>query len=199
MREGESFYSPYLFLEAAKHGHLYGDLTRIVFSKACEFFAQRDDSFSINITVSDILNPKTNAYMLSCIKKYKVGSRLIFELVETEGIDGSDYIIQFFDQVRVLGCSLAIDDFGTGYSNFEYLLRLDIDYIKIDGSLIRYIDCDSNARIVAATVVDFARRLGVKTVAEFVHSTDVEAEARKIGVDYLQGFLLGEPVPLAKL
>ena len=199
MREGESFYSPYLFLEAAKHGHLYGDLTRIVFSKACEFFAQRDDSFSINITVSDILNPKTNAYMLSCIKKYKVGSRLIFELVETEGIDGSDYIIQFFDQVRVLGCSLAIDDFGTGYSNFEYLLRLDIDYIKIDGSLIRYIDCDSNARIVAATVVDFARRLNVKTVAEFVHSKEVELEARDIGVDYLQGFLLGEPAPLASL
>jgi len=199
LREGDVFCSPYLFLEAAKHGRLYGDLTRTVFRKACQFFADRDECFSINITASDILNPKTNTYILSCINKYNVGDRLTFELVETEGIEDSELIMQFLDRVRALGCRLAIDDFGTGYSNFEYLLKLDIDFIKIDGSLIRYIDRDTNARIVAATVVDFARRLGVKTVAEFVHSTDVEAEARKIGVDYLQGFLLGEPVPLAKL
>ncbi|MAY43320.1 MULTISPECIES: EAL domain-containing protein [unclassified Neptuniibacter] len=104
-----------------------------------------------------------------------------------------------FDRVKGLGCSLAIDDFGTGYSNFKYLLKLDIDYITIDGSLIRYIDRDKNSRIFAETVVGFARRLNVKTVAEFVHSFDVETEVRRIGVDYLQGFLLAEPLPLADL
>ena len=196
---GGEFYSPYLFLEAAKNGRLYGDLTRIVFDKACQFFAERDDMFSINITASDILNPQTATFIFSCVSRYGVGERLIFELVETEAIEESELIIQFFDRVKGLGCSLAIDDFGTGYSNFEYLLKLDIDYIKIDGSLIRYIDRDTNSRIVAETVVDFARRLNVKTVAEFVHSPDVETEVRRIGVDYLQGFLLGEPVPLADL
>jgi PAS domain S-box-containing protein/diguanylate cyclase (GGDEF)-like protein len=199
LQEGESFYSPYLFLEAAKNGRLYGDLTRIVFEKACQFFAERDDMFSINITASDILNPQTATFIFSCVSRCGVGERLIFELVETEAIEESELIIQFFDRVKRLGCSLAIDDFGTGYSNFEYLLKLDIDYIKIDGSLIRYIDRDTNSRIVAETVVDFARRLNVKTVAEFVHSPDVETEVRRIGVDYLQGFLLGEPVPLADL
>ncbi|WP_415884195.1 EAL domain-containing protein [Neptuniibacter sp. QD34_54] len=199
LREGENYISPYLFLQAAKHGRLYGDLTRIVFSKACEFFAERSDSFSINITASDILNPNTSNYIIRTIKRYGVGDRLVFELVESEGIEDSELIIQFFDQVKAMGCSLAIDDFGTGYSNFEYLLKLDIDYIKIDGSLIRYIDKDDNARIVAETVVDFARRLNVKTVAEFVHNYEVEQCAREIGVDFLQGFLLGEPAPLDSL
>lgn len=199
LREGQAFCSPYLFLQAAKHGRLYGDLTRIVFSKACAFFAERNEQFSINITASDILNPETNSHMLKTIRNYDVADRLTFELVETEGIEDSELVIQFFDQVKAQGCKLAIDDFGTGYSNFEYLLKLDIDFIKIDGSLIRYIDRDSNAKIVAATVVDFARRLNVQTVAEFVHSYEVEQEVRSIGVDYLQGFLLGEPVPLNSL
>lgn len=199
LREGEDYISPYLFLQAAKHGRLYGDLTRIVFSRACEFFAERNDVFSINITASDILNPNTSNYIIRTIKHYGVGSRLVFELVESEGIEDSELIIQFFDQVKAMGCRLAIDDFGTGYSNFEYLLKLDIDYIKIDGSLIRYIDKDDNARIVAETVVDFARRLNVQTVAEFVHNREVEQCARDIGVDFLQGFLLGEPVPLNSL
>lgn len=199
LREGVDYISPYLFLQAAKHGRLYGDLTRIVFSRACEFFAERNDVFSINITASDILNPNTSNYIIRMIKRYGVGDRLVFELVESEGIEDSELIIQFFDQVKAMGCRLAIDDFGTGYSNFEYLLKLDIDYIKIDGSLIRYIDKDDNARIVAETVVDFARRLNVQTVAEFVHNREVEQCARDIGVDFLQGFLLGEPVPLDSL
>lgn len=199
LREDETFCSPYLFLQAAKNGRLYGDLTRIMVEKACRFFSDRCEVFSLNITASDILNPVTANHILESIKRYAVGERLIFELVESEAIENSELVIDFLDRVKVLGCQLAIDDFGTGYSNFEYLLKLDIDYIKIDGSLIRYIDRDENARIVAATVVDFARRLNVKTVAEYVHSADVEKAAREIGVDYLQGFLLGEPVPLSKL
>ncbi len=199
LREGDVYHSPYLFLQAAKNGRLYGELTRIVVTKSCEFFAERTESFSLNITASDIQNPETSAFILNEIKRWGVGDRLVFELVESEGIEESELTLQFFDQVRALGCGLAIDDFGTGYSNFEYLLKLNIDFIKIDGSLIRYIDSDANARIVAETVVDFAKRLGVKTVAEFVHSDAVEQEARRIGIDYLQGYLLGEPVALNKL
>jgi len=199
LREGDDYFSPYLFLKAAKHGRLYSSLTKIVFSKACAFFSDREDSFSVNITASDIINPKTSAYLLKTIKEFKVGPQLVFELVESEGIEDSELILQFLDQAKALGCRLAIDDFGTGYSNFEYLLKLDIDYIKIDGSLIRYIDKDENSRLVAEMVVDFARRLGVQTVAEFVHNTGVESCAREIGVDFLQGFLLGEPVPLDSL
>ena len=67
-----------------------------------------------------------------------------------------------------MGARIAIDDFGTGYSNFEHLLRLDVDYIKIDGSLIKNIVTDDKHRLIVETIVSFARRIGIKTVAEFV-------------------------------
>lgn len=89
-----------------------------------------------------------------------------------------------------------MDDFGSGYSNFEYLLKLDIDFIKVDGSLIRHLDTDANTRMLSEMIVSFGQKVGAQTVAEFVHNEAVKQAAEAIGFDYLQGFHTGKPKPL---
>ncbi|MBF0335366.1 MAG: EAL domain-containing protein, partial [Alphaproteobacteria bacterium] len=101
----------------------------------------------------------------------------------------------FIHHIKALGCLVAIDDFGTGYSNFTHLMRLDADYLKIDGSIIRNVVEDRNAQILVRTLVDFANRLNMETIAEFVSSPEILATVTRLGVDYSQGFHLGKPEP----
>jgi EAL domain-containing protein (putative c-di-GMP-specific phosphodiesterase class I) len=97
--------------------------------------------------------------------------------------------------VRQKGCQIAIDDFGTGYSNFYYLTRLPVDYLKIDGSLIKNIDQDDNSRIIVKNIVTFARQMGMETIAEYVHSKEVFEEVKRLNIGYSQGYYFGEPRP----
>ena len=99
----------------------------------------------------------------------------------------------FIEDVKALGCRIAIDDFGTGYCNFEHLLRLNVDLIKIDGSLIRQLDSDPSAYSVAQGIVQFAHSLKMQTVAEFVHSAAVQEKVLALGIDYSQGQHIGMP------
>ena len=91
-------------------------------------------------------------------------------------------------------CKIAIDDFGTGYSNFEYLIKLKADFLKIDGSLIRNLERDDNARIVVSTIVEFSKKLGMKTIAEFVENEEIFNIVKEMGIDYSQGYFFSMPI-----
>ena len=93
---------------------------------------------------------------------------------------------------------LSIDDFGTGYSNFEYLIRLNIDFLKIDGSLIRNIHRERNSRVIVENIVGFTKKMGIKTVAEFVESKVLLDHVKKLHIDYSQGYYIGEPKPVTR-
>ena len=96
-------------------------------------------------------------------------------------------------QVKLLGSKIAIDDFGSGYSNFENILKLNVDYIKIDGSLIQGITKNTRHHIIVETIVEFAHKIGAKTIAEFVSDASIYTSIKKIGVDYSQGYYTGKP------
>jgi sensor c-di-GMP phosphodiesterase-like protein len=81
------------------------------------------------------------------------------------------------------------------YSNFDVLLKLQLDYLKIDGTLIEKMDTDVNSRIIVENIVNFSRKMGIKTIAEFVHSRKIYDIVKSLGIDYSQGFFLGEPQP----
>ena len=198
--EDESVISPFFFLEIAKKSKLYHTLTQKVISSSFEIFSKLPDkSFSINLSVEDLINIKTMEFLREKIREYNIASRLVLEIVESEGIDNFDEIIPLITEFKELGCKISIDDFGTGYSNFAYLMQLNVDYIKIDGSLIKSIDHDPNSQIISQTIIDFAKRLDLKTVAEFIHNESVMKYTQNIGIDYLQGFHLGEPVPIESI
>ncbi len=192
-----SVVSPYAFLDIAKKTRLYPKLTRIVIKKAFDFFHHRSESFSINLSLEDILDEDTVSFIIDQInQKPGIAQRLVFEIVEDEGIENYDEVSAFIEKMKSFGCAIAIDDFGTGYSNFDYLIRLNADYIKIDGSIIKNINHDVNSKIVTELIVCFAKRLNLKTIAEYVHSQHVEDTVRKLGISYSQGFHLGRPVSM---
>lgn len=189
-----SLISPMHFLNIAKKSKLYTKITQIVIGKAFKYFSKTNDNFSINLTIEDILEQKTVDFIKEKLNEYEgISNRLIFEIVEDEGIENYNEVISFIETMKSLGCSIAIDDFGTGYSNFDYLMKLNVDYVKIDGSMIRYLDCDDNAKVVTELVVKFAEKLNIKTIAEFVHSKEIHDIVTEMGIDYSQGFYLGEP------
>ncbi|MDP1785530.1 MAG: EAL domain-containing protein, partial [Sulfuricurvum sp.] len=122
-------------------------------------------------------------------------NQIIFEILESEGIENYDTVNEFICQVKKYGVKIAIDDFGAGYSNFVYITKLDIDYIKIDGSIIRDIDTNTASQIITKTIIDFATQLNIETVAEFVHCESVYHYLKHLPLSHLQGYYFGEPSP----
>ena len=185
--------SPYKFLTIAQKSKLYPKLTEIMIEKSCQHFENKNVSFSVNLSITDILDKEMLAFIKSNVKKYKVHDRIVFEILETEGIENYEEVSSFIVEMKQLGCKISIDDFGSGYSNFEHILKLDVDYIKIDGSLVKNLDTDGNANIVVETIVDFAKRMNLIIIAEFVHNQAVFEKVKALGIERTQGFYLGEP------
>jgi len=185
--------APGHFLSIAKKSKLSRTLTRIMIGHSFEHFLKSPYAFSINLTVDDILDPDLNEYLISQLHLYPIGERVIFELLESEGIENFEEVSEFIRKVKGYGCKIAIDDFGTGYSNFEYLMQLQVDFIKIDAAMIKNLDCNPTSRIITQTIVEFATRIGIKTVGEFVYSKRIYEETKALGIDYAQGYYFGEP------
>lgn len=184
---------PMEFLSIAKKTKIYPKITREVIHQACTLFATRNEEFSINLSDSDIRDADTVIEIIDTITRTNTASRIVFEILESEGIENYEEVAQFIAQVKALGAKIAIDDFGTGYSNFENILKLNVDYIKIDGSLIRGIVTDGRHNIIVDTIVDFAKKIGAKTIAEFVSDEAIYNAVIKHGIDYSQGYYTGKP------
>ncbi|MBB6479364.1 GGDEF domain-containing phosphodiesterase [Spirochaeta isovalerica] len=192
-RDGEEFLLPGQFLELSKRSKIYGALTRTMISRCFRYFENRKEDFSINICLEDIFDETTTNHIYRQLEKYGLGKRLIFEFLESSRIEGNPQVESFIRKVKEYGCRIAIDDFGAGYSNFEYLLRMEFDFLKIDSSLIRNLDRDRNSRIMVETIVSFSRKLGLKTIAEYVHNEEISLLIREMGIDFSQGYFIGEP------
>jgi diguanylate cyclase (GGDEF)-like protein len=191
--------SPYLFLEHAKRANLYGNITKIVIQKSFAFFADKNAEFSINLSLSDILDQNRVDFLLEKMYEYNVSERLTIEVTEGEGIENHPEVISFLTLLKSQGVKIAIDDFGTGYSNFEYLVKLQADFIKIDGSLIKTINKNATHKAVVEAIVTFAQKVGMQTIAEFVASEDIYLTCKELGIDYFQGYLWSEPTSFESL
>lgn len=122
-----------------------------------------------------------------------LAERITVELTETQVIDAIDASIEFVSEIKKIGCSFGIDDFGAGYTSFRNLKAMDIDILKIDGSFVTGVSSSRENQLFVRTLLDLARNFGMKTVAEWV---DNEADAmllKGLGVDFLQGYLIGKP------
>ena len=105
----------------------------------------------------------------------------------------TEHVLEFVKEVKRYGAKIAIDDFGSGYSNFSMLAVMKVDYIKIDGSLISNIDRNENSLLVVESIVDFARKLGISVIAEFVYSSTIYSKVKELGIEYSQGFYIDKP------
>ena len=191
--EDGSLIAPYDFLPIAQKTKLYHHITQEVVYQACNLFAARHEQFSINLSGSDILDSRTVATIENILRQTGTADRVIFEILESEGIENFEEVASFIARMKALGAKIAIDDFGTGYSNFENILKLNVDILKIDGSLIKSINENPRHKIVVEAIVDFAHRIGIDTVAEFVSSEEILQNITDLGITYAQGFHTGKP------
>lgn len=123
-------------------------------------------------------------------------SGLILEITETAAITDSNQARRFIETLKHHGCQFAIDDFGAGFSSFSQLKNLPVNYLKIDGSFVSNLPNSPVDQHLVKAVVEMARGLGKKTVAEFVGDEETLALLREFGVDYAQGYYIGHPGPL---
>lgn len=185
--------SPFFFLDIAIKANLYPKLSRIILSKSFEKIEKTNARISINILLEDIRNNLTMNLIREKLQNSQVAKRTIFEIVEVEGIENFSEVKEFIDFVHECGAKIAIDDFGTGYSNFKYLTELEIDIIKIDGSLIKDICFNENSKNITEIIIDFSTRMGAEVVAEFVAEEDIFQKVESLGVTYSQGYYISEP------
>lgn len=195
-RDGETI-SPFFFLDIAKKYRLYENITRTMITQTFEYFKEKPYEFSLNLSIEDIIDEMMVEFIKSQVSTFPQPERIVFEITESEGIENYNDVQLFLRDIKALGCKIAIDDFGTGYSNFEYILKLDIDYLKIDGSLIKNLPYDKDARVVVETILSFAKKLGIQTITEFVNAKECYALVKAMGADYMQGYYIGEPKPEA--
>ncbi|MDX9965720.1 MAG: EAL domain-containing protein [Sulfuricurvum sp.] len=191
-----SVVTPFHFLEISKKVKLYYHVTRIMIDKVFEALRQNPGKIcSINLSIEDIHNQSMYAYIIDKVRNCAYSPQLIFEILESEGIENYDVVNAFITEVKKYGVKIALDDFGAGYSNFAYISRLDIDYVKIDGSIIRDVDTNRTSQIILDTILDFASKLGVETVAEFVSSEAICHYLQTLPINAMQGYYFAKPAP----
>ena len=185
---------PGAFLNTAKHAGLYPSISHIMFEKSIQSLAGRDHRISLNLSAKDIDNQSSRDYIQRLIEAHQsVADRITLEITETEQIANYEVMKGFIEKVKAFGVKIALDDFGAGFSNFTHLLSLNIDFIKIDGSLIKNLDTDTNALKITRAIVECARSLNIQIVAEFVHNEAIYQIVKELGIDYCQGYLFGAP------
>ncbi len=186
---------PDTFLPIAKEINQYYRLSYIMIDKAFSFFSDKKYEFSINLSVIDLYDLKFQEYLFSQIEKYGVADRLVVEIVESESINNYDIFFDFAKKIKEVGAQIAIDDFGSGYSNFNYIIELSdyVDYLKIDGSLVKDIVESHKIQILIGSLKFLSDNLNIKTIAEYVEDEEVLKYLSSIGVDYSQGYHIGKP------
>jgi PAS domain S-box-containing protein len=192
--ESGNVLSPLSFLDISKKGNYYNKITHRVLENSFKILEHISTKISINLSSLDIEKELTQTKLFELLDEYKdYASRIVFELLEDEHVKDFNVIKNFIKKVKALGVQIAIDDFGAGYSNFERLLEFDPDILKIDGSLVKNIVNDTYSRNVVETIVTFAKKQNIITIAEYVENEEIFNILNDLGVDYSQGYYFGEP------
>lgn len=201
----EGLIAPGDFLPTAERFDLIQAIDRWVFAQAAHLLARYhargvDLSLSVNMSAKTLCDPRIVEDIGEILDDTPVPpGRLMVEITETAALVNLDRAKAVASTLRERGCRFALDDFGAGFASFLYLKHLEFDYLKIDGEFIRSLPTNATDRLVVTSLVDIARGLSVKTIAEFVGDEQTVEQLRGLGVDYGQGFHLGRPAPLEEL
>ncbi|MFV0561850.1 EAL domain-containing protein [Malaciobacter mytili] len=187
--------APFKFLDVAKKAKLYPHIIKVMLKEALSLIKEKRKRVAVNISFEDIASSETQQFIYEELKKHSEETKLLeFEILESEEISDIKIVKDFIYNVKQLGCTVGVDDFGAGYSNFNMLTNLNIDFVKIDSSLIKEIDHSKNQEIIVNTIANFSKEFGFTTVAEFVSSKEIFEKVKSLGIDYSQGYYFGKPV-----
>ncbi|HED5890245.1 TPA: sensor domain-containing phosphodiesterase [Salmonella enterica] len=156
--------------------------------------------FAINLSPTSICRARFPAEVKQLLTQYQVEPwQLVFEVTESNSLTNAEQAQLTLGQLQQFGCQIAIDDFGTGYASYARLKNVDADILKIDGSFIRNIVSNSLDYQIVASICHLARMKNMQVVAEYVESEEIRRAVISLGIDYLQGYLIGEPQLLSEI
>jgi EAL domain-containing protein (putative c-di-GMP-specific phosphodiesterase class I) len=185
---------PKKYLLTASKTRIYPEITRQMIGKVFSRMSTCGEEFTINISAEDIYNPDFFTFLERMMNSNpSCYNRVILEIIESEDFESYRIISEFIKKSRKCGYRFAIDDFGSGYSNFSHLSRLNIDFIKFDGSLIRRIDQERTSSVIIKNIAGLCRELNIRTIAEFVETESIFKIVRDFGIDYSQGTFIDSP------
>lgn len=160
---------------------------------------QRTSGVSINLSGSSLNDDHLMGFIESLFEQHPVPpERICFELTETAAVANLTKTADFVRQLQKIGCTFSIDDFGTGFSSYEYLKRLPVDFVKIDGSFVKEIERSPSDLAMVRSINEIAHVLGRKTIAEYVETPSIRAHLAEMGIDYVQGYGVERPRPLSE-
>ena len=199
--EDGTILSPFKFLEISKKSSQYYEITEIMIKKTIETAKKYPQyRFSLNLSMLDIINTKITDILFDCYdRNLTTVTRIDIELLESEFLEDTIVVQEFIDKIHSYGSNILIDDFGSGYSNFSYFSDLNIDIVKIDGSIVKEIVTNEKKLLILKTIRQFTQGVNMVNIAEFVENKEIAVILKEIGVEYAQGYYFSKPVsePLA--
>ena len=184
---------PAEFLDVAKKGKYYYQITQIVLENSFRILTERDIEISINLSLRDLQSGSIRKTIHDLLHIYADHThKVTFELLEDADLKNFNTVTSFITLLKNKGIKIAIDDFGSGYSNYERLLSYRPDILKIDGSLIKNLDENRYSLSIVKTIVAFAKDQNIQTTAEFVENEEIFNLVRDLGINYSQGYYFGK-------
>jgi len=193
---------PMAFIPAAERYNMMSNIDRwvvnTVFQKYGELLSQLPRSiYTINLSGQSLCENNFLDFVIDQFDQSLLQpDRVCFEITETAAIKNLMHAMRFISILKDHGCRFALDDFGSGLSSFGYLKSMKVDYLKIDGSFIRDMTDDPIDCAMVSAINEIGHVMGIETIAEFVESEEIMKHLHTLGVDYAQGFWIGEPVSI---
>lgn len=198
--------APVYFFPAAERALLTGAIDRYVIRELLQWLAAHPEATgrlgkcAINLTGWSVSDPTLAGWIREQVRQHGIPAhKLCFEITESQAIASREVAGRLIEALREMGSSVSLDDFGTGLATFDYLKSFPFDYLKIDGAFVRALPDSPVDQAVVQSITMVARTMGLLTIAEFVENDRILQVLRGYGVDYVQGYGVGKPVPLAEL
>ena len=191
-----NMYSPGDFIPVAKKYGLYNQLSRQMIAKVMAYIEEKNVLVTMNISVRDTLDPMMTELIYTNMKNSAHPENYVFEVVETEEISDPEAMAEFVKRIHEYGGKIALDDFGSGFSNLVRVISLELDFLKVDGEIVKKICDDSNCRRLLEMLSLWCRMTDKKIIAEFVENDAIQKLLCAYHIDYSQGYLFSKPKQL---
>ena len=191
--------SPFHFMKVIKGTSQYIKMSKLVLREVfITLRTYKDVQISINLDLDDLDNNDMMKLITQHLYEHReMANRVTFELLEEHEIQDYDKVMFYVQQLKAYGSKVALDDFGSGYASYKYLIKLDIDILKIDGSIVRELQsAPERAKAVIQSIQQLAEIFQYEVIAEFVSHEDIYEILKELNIQYVQGYYLGEPRPI---
>ncbi len=195
--EDGSIIPPGVFLPAAERFGLMPKIDRWVLETLLTGNFSNDIIYSVNMSAHTLADKAYLPHLINLVNESGRAQQLIFEITESAVMSSVSTAQEYISNLKALGCRFSLDDFGSGFSSFAYLRDLEVDYLKIDGSLISILGHKASDAALVQAIVNMADSLGLNTIAEYVETHEIAVLLTEMGVGYGQGYGLHKPEPLS--